>query len=101
MTAEVGLPLAEGFIAFTAGRHAEAVEKIARVRGIAQRFGGSHAQRDILALTGLQAAVRAGMKSTAEAFASERLVAKPKSPWAVRLMRQAKAIGADEPVMVE
>jgi tetratricopeptide (TPR) repeat protein len=101
MTAEVGLPLAEGFVAFTAGRYAEAVEKIARVRGIAQRFGGSHAQRDILALTGLQAAVRAGMKSTAEAFASERLVAKPKSPWAVRLMRQAKAIGADEPVMVE
>src|SRR6185295_4615054 len=56
MTAEVGLPLAEGFIAFASGRHAEAVEKIAPVRGIAQRFGGSHAQRDVLSLTALEAA---------------------------------------------
>ena len=51
MTRAVGLPLAEAFVAFDAGRYAETVEKIGAVRGIAQRFGGSHAQRDILTLT--------------------------------------------------
>ncbi|MDP3740515.1 MAG: tetratricopeptide repeat protein [Hyphomonadaceae bacterium] len=94
MTSEIGLPLAEGFIAFAAGRNVEAVEKIARVRGMAQRFGGSHAQRDVLALTALQAAIRGGMQSTAEAFAAERLAHKPQSPWAQRLSRQAKNASA-------
>jgi hypothetical protein len=96
MSREVGLPAAEGFVAFSAGRYAEAAEKLATVRGIAQRFGGSHAQRDVLALTALHAAIKAGMKSTAEALASERTMMKPHSPWASKLLRYAKAIGADE-----
>ena len=57
MTRKVGLPLAEAFVAFEAGRYGECVEKIAATRGIAQRFGGSHAQRDILSLTALHAAL--------------------------------------------
>ena len=96
MTREIGLPLAEGFIAFDAKRYAEAVEKIARVRGVAQRFGGSHAQRDVLSLTALHAAIRGGMRARAEAFAAERVMHKPHSPWAARLARQAKAVGAEE-----
>src|SRR4030095_13234606 len=51
MTRAVGLPLAEAFVAFDAGRYAETVETIGAVRGIAQRFGGSHAQRAIVSLT--------------------------------------------------
>ncbi len=94
MTRKVGLPLAEAFIAFDAGRYGEAVEKIAATRGIAQRFGGSHAQRDILTLTALHAALRGGFASTAEAFAAERLAHKPQSPWAGRLSRQARALSA-------
>ncbi|MGE0044436.1 MAG: tetratricopeptide repeat protein [Hyphomonadaceae bacterium] len=94
MTRAVGLPLAEGFAAFGEGRYAEAVEKIAAVRGIAQRFGGSHAQRDVLTLTALHAAMRGGMKETAEAFAAERLAHKPASPWALKLSKQAGAIEA-------
>jgi tetratricopeptide (TPR) repeat protein len=97
MTADIGLPLAEGFIAFGAGRYAEAVEKIARVRGIAQRFGGSHAQRDVLSLTVLHAAIRGGMTSTAEAFSAERLAHKPQSLWAQRLSRQAKMSNTGAP----
>jgi tetratricopeptide (TPR) repeat protein len=89
MTREIGLPLAEGFAAFAQGRYAEAVEKIAARRGIAQRFGGSHAQRDILSLTVLHAALRGGMKATAEAFAAERVAHKPESPWARRLAARA------------
>jgi len=94
MTRKVGLPLAEAFIAFEAGRYDEAVEKIAATRGVAQRFGGSHAQRDIITLTALHAALRGGFASTAEAFAAERLAHKPQSPWAGRLARQARELSA-------
>jgi tetratricopeptide (TPR) repeat protein len=96
MTRAVGLPLAEAFVAFGAGRYAECVDRIAAVRGIAQRFGGSHAQRDIISLTVLHAALRGGLASTAEAFAAERLMHKPQSPWAGRLARQARELSAKQ-----
>jgi hypothetical protein len=92
MTRKVGLPAAEAFVAFEAGRYGECVEKIAAVRGVAQRFGGSHAQRDILTLTALHAAIQGGFAATAEAFAAERVAHKPQSPWAGRLARQARAL---------
>jgi len=92
MTGKIGLPLAEAFVAFDAGRYGECVDKIASVRGIAQRFGGSHAQRDVLSLTALHAAIRGGLTATAEAFAAERLAHKPQSPWAGRLARQARGL---------
>ena len=94
MTRVVGLPLAEAFVAFDSGRYAETVEKIGAVRGIAQRFGGSHAQRDILTLTMLHAALKGGMKRVADALAAERLAHKPESPWARKLSRRAQAIAA-------
>jgi tetratricopeptide (TPR) repeat protein len=94
MTRMIGLPLAEGFIAYSVGRYAEAVDRIASVRGIAQRFGGSHAQRDVLALTALHAAIRGNMQSAAEALASERTVFKPTSPWARNLAHRAANAGA-------
>lgn len=93
MTRVVGLPLAEGFVAFEAGKYAEAVEKIGAVRGIAQRFGGSHAQRDILTLTLLHAAIRGDIKPVAEAVAAERVAHKPQSPWARALSRRAQGVG--------
>lgn len=65
-------------------------------RGIAQRFGGSHAQRDILTLTALHAALRGGLASTAEAIAAERLAHKPQSPWAGRLARQTRELSAKQ-----
>ncbi|NWG52348.1 MAG: tetratricopeptide repeat protein [Hydrogenophilaceae bacterium] len=92
MTRAVGLPLAEAFVAFEAGRFGECVEKIAAVRGIAQRFGGSHAQRDILTLTALHAAIRGGMEATAEALAAERLTHKPTSPWAASFAAKVAAM---------
>jgi tetratricopeptide (TPR) repeat protein len=96
MTKKVGLPLAEAFVAFEAGRYGECVEKIASVRGIAQRFGGSHAQRDVITLTALHAALRGGFAATAEAFAAERLAHKPQSPWAGRLARQARELSVKQ-----
>jgi tetratricopeptide (TPR) repeat protein len=92
MSRAVGIPLGEAFLAFDTGRYAEAVETIASVRGIAQRFGGSHAQRDVLSLTALHAALRGGLKQSAEAFASERVVHKPESPWARNLAERARKL---------
>jgi tetratricopeptide (TPR) repeat protein len=96
MTRKVGLPLAEAFVAFEAGRYGECVDKIMATRGLAQRFGGSHAQRDVLTLTALHAALRGGLASTAEAIAAERLAHKPQSPWAGRLARQARELSAKQ-----
>lgn len=87
MTRAVGLPLAEAFVAFEAGFFTEAVEKISAVRGLAQRFGGSHAQRDILNLTLLHAAIRGGFVGVAEAVLAERDFHKPRSPWNKTLRR--------------
>jgi tetratricopeptide (TPR) repeat protein len=92
MTRTIGLPLAEAFCAFEAGRYEACVDGIAAVRGFAQRFGGSHAQRDVLSLTALHAALRGGMKQAAAAFAAERVAQKPESPWARRLAGRAAAI---------
>lgn len=92
MTQAVGIPLAEAFIAYGKGRYAECVEKIAATRSLAQRFGGSHAQRDILSLTALHAALKGGMGETARAFAYERTLHKPQSPWAGKLLARAQAI---------
>lgn len=99
MTRAVGLPLAEAFLAFARGRYEECADGILAVRGIAQRFGGSHAQRDILSLTALHAALRGGLKQTADALAAERLAHKPHSPWAGRLARKANALTAKEPAL--
>lgn len=93
MTRAIGLPVAEAFVAFDSGDYAEAVEKIGAVRGIAQRFGGSHAQRDLLSLTMLHAALRGGQRETAEALAAERTAHKPKSPWALNLRRRSTQLG--------
>lgn len=57
---------------FAAGRHAEAVELLRRVRPVAARFGGSHAQRDVLDLTLIEAAERAGDAALADALRRER-----------------------------
>ncbi len=60
MTREVGLPLADGLLAFANNRYGEAMQTIEPVRDIAGRFGGSHAQRDLLTLTMIDASIQAG-----------------------------------------
>ncbi len=75
-----GLPLIEGFVAFWRGDYSVAVERLYRARYIANSFGGSHAQRDIIDWTLTEAAIRGGMRQTAEALAHERLALKPHSP---------------------
>ena len=69
----------------------EAADLIASVRDIAHRFGGSHAQRDILSLTLIDAARRAGRASLARHVLAERLVAKPGGAWGRRILARIDA----------
>lgn len=89
-----GLPLIEGFRAFAQGAYAEAVEKLHQARFIANSFGGSHAQRDVIDWTLAEAAIRAGMRDTAEALAQERLALKPHSPINLGFLSRARACGS-------
>ena len=47
-TREVGHPATRAIQAFGQGRYAECVELLRPIRHVAHRFGGSHAQRDLL-----------------------------------------------------
>ena len=87
----VGLDVADGFIAFGEGRYGDAVDKLLAVRDVAQRFGGSHAQRDVLTLTLVEAARRSGQNALAAHVLNERLVHKPRSPWGGRLAERLSA----------
>jgi len=74
------LPLVEGFTAFWRGDYETAAGLLHGARFIANSFGGSHAQRDIIDWTLAEATVRGGLTAMAEAIANERLALKPHSP---------------------
>jgi len=88
MARAVGLQASEAIAAYAEGRHHAAAQQLAAVRDGANRFGGSHAQRDLLTLTLIDAASLAGLPATARHYARERLVHKPESAWGGRLMER-------------
>jgi len=89
MAREVALPACEGAIAYRERRYAEAAQKMLAVRDGASAFGGSHAQRDLITLTLIDAARRAGDLPLARHYVNERLVYKPASAWGHRLAAAA------------
>ena len=91
-TRDVGLPLMRATKAFGSGEPSKAASLIRPVRAIAHRFGGSHAQRDLIDLTLIEAAIRAGDAALASAFAAERAAVRPHSPAALDLLRNAAAL---------
>jgi tetratricopeptide (TPR) repeat protein len=82
MTREVGLPACQAFDAFSRGQYDRTVDLLRSTRLVANRFGGSHAQRDVLDWTMIEAALRGGRHGLAEAIANERVARKPESPMA-------------------
>lgn len=92
MTREVGLPVCVALAAFGRGDWDVVIELLRPVRLVAQRFGGSHAQRDILSLTLIEAALRGGEGQLARALAAERTQVKPTSPFNWRLTARAQAL---------
>jgi tetratricopeptide (TPR) repeat protein len=95
MTRDVGLPVCRAIQAFGRGNYRAAIEELLPVRQIAHRFGGSHAQRDVLSLTLIEAALRAKDARLARALASERTELKPTSPFNWMLTARAREIGGD------
>lgn len=91
-TRDVGIPLIRGMKAFARGDFAEAILRIRPVREIAHRFGGSHAQRDLIDLTLIEAAMRGGEPALASALAAERAAIRPHSPVALNFVRRAQAM---------
>ena len=80
MAREVGLPLLRGLLAFGRADLDAAADALYPVRALAQRFGGSHAQRDLIDLTLLAAASRGLRRGLGQALLRERLMAKPATP---------------------
>jgi tetratricopeptide (TPR) repeat protein len=95
ITRDVGLPICRAIQAFARGNYRGAIEELMPVRQIAHRFGGSHAQRDVLGLTLIEAALRAKDAKLARALASERTELKPTSPFNWSLTARAREIGGD------
>jgi tetratricopeptide (TPR) repeat protein len=96
MTRDVGLPIGRALCAFECQDFEVAVDELQRVRPFAHRFGGSHAQRDLLQLTTTEAAFRAGRRSLARALVAERLALKAGSEFNRGLIERLHLFGGDE-----
>ncbi|MFI8966361.1 tetratricopeptide repeat protein [Streptomyces sp. NPDC053493] len=94
MTADVGLPVCEALVAHATGDHDTVMELLWPLRRRLHEFGGSHAQRDALQKTLLEAALRAGRHDAARVLISERTALRPDSPynWLSRA-RLAESLG--------
>ena len=88
MAREVGLPLMRGLLALARGDAGGAADLIAPVRPQATRFGGSHAQRDLIDQTLLAAAAQGHRRSLGRALINERRMAKPVTPLTRHWMEQ-------------
>ncbi|MCZ6724435.1 MAG: tetratricopeptide repeat protein [Gammaproteobacteria bacterium] len=84
MAGDVGIATCDAMIAFGQQRYDDAIDKLSPIRTLAHRFGGSHAQRDILTQTLTEAAIRSGNLGLSHSLTSERLVHKPLSPLSLR-----------------
>ena len=80
MTWEVGYPVCLALRAFGREDYATCISLLRPLRHRLNRFGGSHAQRDVFDLTLLEAARRDGHYALLRQLANERLSRKPESP---------------------
>jgi len=84
MADDVGIATCDAVVAFGQQRYGDVVEALLPIRTIAHRFGGSHAQRDILTQTLIESAIRDGNSGLASCLVSERMVHKPLTPLSQR-----------------
>ena len=79
MTAEIGLPASRAILAFVDERYPDVIDELWPIRRTLTHFGGSHAQRDALQRTLLEATLRSGRYNMARALTSERLAVRESS----------------------
>ncbi len=89
MCREVGLPIVRAIAAFGRERYGETVELLMPVRYRAHIFGGSHAQRDVVHRTLIEAALRSGDNPLAASLTAERTSLKPECPFSRTLAARA------------
>ena len=89
MTRDIGLPFCCALQAFAKGDYDETVERLLPMRYRTHRLGGSHTQRDVIAWTLVEAALRAGRFELARSLANERTADKPTSPQNWQLVARA------------
>jgi len=92
---DTGADLVAGFAAFWHGEFDRAIDCLWRARPIVNRFGGSHAQRDVIDWTLTEAALRGGRRALAEALAHERLALRPDSGVNRAFLRRALSLGPE------
>ena len=91
---DISIPAAEALAHFVDGDYADAVERLLTAEAHLWRMGGSVAQRDLVAWTLAEAAIRAGRRNVAVALANERLALRPDSAVNRRFLQEARAIAA-------
>ena len=97
MARETGLPLMRALLAYERGEFDAAADALYAARGGAQRFGGSHAQRDLIDQTLLSACACGTRRGIGRALINERLMSKPATPlsqhWQAQVQVSAGAAG--------
>ena len=83
---EVGLPVVRAISAFGDGKYRECTDLLRGVRSGSARFGGSHAQRDLIDLTLIEAARRGGDTGLETALLAERANAREQAAARARLL---------------
>ena len=79
MARQIGIPASDAVLAFGEERYDDVVASLVPIRRRLQQFGGSHAQRDALHRTLLEAALRSGEHDLARALTAERIAARDTS----------------------
>jgi tetratricopeptide (TPR) repeat protein len=87
---DISLPIAKAFAAFGKGDYGAAIEGLGEIRLIGH-ISGSHAQRDAIHLTLVEAALRDRQVHLARALAAERTALKPSSAFNRALALRAEA----------
>jgi len=96
MTREVGLPFCRAQQAFAKGNYDEAVDRLLPIRHLTHKLGGSHAQRDVIVMTLIEAALRAGKCRLARTLINERIALKPTSPQSWKMLARARDGAGDK-----
>jgi hypothetical protein len=97
MTSGVGLPVCRSILHFGRGRHELVLDELLPIRTRVHEFGGSHAQRDAVERTLLEAAIRASRTDLALALVSERLAVRECNTYAWSKRAGLLAAAADQP----
>ncbi|XP_041361295.1 tetratricopeptide repeat protein 38-like isoform X2 [Gigantopelta aegis] len=98
VTRDVGHKLCQSFVAYSDGDFAKAVDLLYPIRYNVIRIGGSHAQRDLVNLFLIQAAIKSQLKKhhkLARMLLMERKSFKDSAPMTDRLIKRAMALHAD------